>query len=339
MEEVVVSVICAAYNHERYIAQALDGFVMQKTNFKFEVLINDDASTDATAEIIKSYEKKYPDVIRAFYSEKNEYSQGISPTLKLYENANGKYIALCEGDDFWINENKLQIQVDYMESHPECTICGHSAYNCYENGVIKCNLFKSFDKDCVVSTEDVISRWIFPTQSILYRASARVPFIVPFKKDAPCGDYPLAVYLALKGSAFYFADAMSVYRNGSVSSVSKKWRNDDFKTVIFYEKFNQLLDRIDEYTDGAYSVCIKDHKLRCDCYIAVAMHKVKEILFGQKFKSISYKKKGYSIVTIIMKKLHIWKLSCYVFDSIKYKLALKNTKKIKQKNIIVLDRV
>lgn len=126
MNEIMVSVICTAYNHQEYIRQTLESFIMQKANFKFEVLINDDASTDNTAKIIKEFEKKYPDIIFPVYQEKNIYSQGIDPTRILIEKARGKYIAFCEGDDYWTDENKLQMQYEILESHPECVACVHN---------------------------------------------------------------------------------------------------------------------------------------------------------------------------------------------------------------------
>jgi len=104
----------------------MDGFIMQKTNFPFEILIHDDASTDATASIIKEYEKKYPDIIRAVYQAENQYSKGINPGIEhLFPNAKGKYIALCEGDDYWTDPYKLQKQVDFLETHLEHNLCSH----------------------------------------------------------------------------------------------------------------------------------------------------------------------------------------------------------------------
>ena len=101
MEEILVSIFCTAYNHEKYIAAALQGFVEQKTTFRFEVLVHDDASLDRTADIIREYEKNYPEIIRAIYQTENQYSQdpGVVGDL-LDEMARGKYVALCEGDDY-----------------------------------------------------------------------------------------------------------------------------------------------------------------------------------------------------------------------------------------------
>ena len=115
-----VSVICLAYNHEKYIRKCLDGFVMQKTNFKFEALVHDDASTDKTAEIIREYEEKYPDIIKPVYQTENQHSKKISIfTTFLAPNARGEYLAWCEGDDCWTDPGKLQKQVDFLDAHPD----------------------------------------------------------------------------------------------------------------------------------------------------------------------------------------------------------------------------
>lgn len=126
MKEPLVSICCMAYNHASYIRQCLDGFMMQKTNFLFEVLIHDDASTDGTQEIIREYADRYPELINPIYQIENQYSKGISPLRQiLFPMAKGKYIALCEGDDYWIDPLKLQKQVDFLESHNELTFCVH----------------------------------------------------------------------------------------------------------------------------------------------------------------------------------------------------------------------
>jgi len=123
---VEVSISCLTYNHEKYIRQTLEGFVKQKTNFRFEVLIHDDASTDGTQEIIKEYQLKYPDIIKPIFQKENQYEKRvqISKTYN-YSRALGKYIALCEGDDYWTDENKLQMQYDALENDKSCSFSVH----------------------------------------------------------------------------------------------------------------------------------------------------------------------------------------------------------------------
>ena len=131
----LVSISCITYQHAPYIRQCLDGFLMQRTDFAFEVLIHDDASTDGTEEIIREYEAKFPDIIKPLYEEENQWVKGRrgSKTFN-YPRAKGKYIALCEGDDYWTDPLKLQKQVDFLEENEEYVVTSHDAKIVDENG-------------------------------------------------------------------------------------------------------------------------------------------------------------------------------------------------------------
>lgn len=133
--EIMVSIICNTYNQESYLRQTLDSFINQKTNFNFEVIIHDDASTDSTAEIIREYQSRYPEIIVPIIEEENQYQKNVNITLDIdLPLAKGKYFAFCEGDDFWIDPLKLQKQVDYMENNPLCTMCIHSSIKVNKKG-------------------------------------------------------------------------------------------------------------------------------------------------------------------------------------------------------------
>ena len=116
----LVSINCLVYNHEPYLRDCFEGFVIQKTDFPFEILVHDDASTDKSALIISEYTEKYPSLFLPIYQKENQYSKGVkvSDTFQ-YPRAKGKYIALCEGDDYWTDPMKLQKQVDFLEANPE----------------------------------------------------------------------------------------------------------------------------------------------------------------------------------------------------------------------------
>jgi glycosyltransferase involved in cell wall biosynthesis len=130
--ENMVSICCITYNQEKYIAEALDGFLMQKTNFNYEIIIGDDCSTDATRYIIKEYSERYPGKIQLLTNLKNG---GATPNiLKTLGTAKGKYIAMCDGDDYWTDSRKLQMQVDFMENHSDSSICCHYSRVIDENG-------------------------------------------------------------------------------------------------------------------------------------------------------------------------------------------------------------
>lgn len=126
--DVAVSIACAAFNHVNYIDDALRGMLSQVTTFPFEILINDDASSDGTAEKIKEYVEKYPHIIKPLYQTENQYSKGKKPTTEFnYPRAIGRYIAFCEGDDYWVDPSKLQRQFDFLEENPDYVACGHDA--------------------------------------------------------------------------------------------------------------------------------------------------------------------------------------------------------------------
>ena len=211
--EIMVSIVCNAYNHEKFIGKALQGFVMQKTNFKFEILIHDDASTDGTADIIRKYEEKYPDIVKPIYQTENQYSKKIG-ILKNYQypRAKGKYIALCEGDDHWINENKLQKQIDFMEKNENCVMTCHNSKKInYITGEEK--IENPIAKTGYATAEDILvdkpGYWI-ATASIVYRKSIRENY-PDFFSLPPVGDMPLRWYCFAIGDVYYFEDVMSVY--------------------------------------------------------------------------------------------------------------------------------
>lgn len=140
----LVSIWCPAYNHENYISRCLDGFLMQETNFSFEIIVHDDASRDRTQEILRSYAEKHPDKFRNIYQSENQFSNDINVLTRLMlSSARGKYIALCEGDDYWTDPQKLQKQVDFLEKNTDCSICWTN-YEELKNNVL---LKPSWDKD------------------------------------------------------------------------------------------------------------------------------------------------------------------------------------------------
>ena len=133
----LVSILCTTYNHEKYIEDTIKGFLMQESDFSFEIIIHDDASTDGTADIIREYEAKYPKLIKPIYQTKNRFSQGLKNGEVIYPRAKGKYIALCEGDDYWTDSLKLQMQVDFLEENDEYVVTYASVEAFDENGIIK----------------------------------------------------------------------------------------------------------------------------------------------------------------------------------------------------------
>lgn len=128
-ESPLVSIACTVYNHEQFLDEAMSGFLIQKTNFPFEIIIHDDASTDSSPQIIESYATKYPSIISTIYQNENQYSKGIKPFINIiFPKCKGEYIARCEGDDYWNDQDKLQSQIDLLEKNSNYSACFHPVY-------------------------------------------------------------------------------------------------------------------------------------------------------------------------------------------------------------------
>ena len=212
MSNPLVSINCMTYNHKAFIRQCLDGFMMQKCSFDFEVLIHDDASTDGTQDIIREYEVKYPDIIKPIYQKENQYSKGIDPSLKYNApRVKGKYIALCEGDDYWTDPYKLQKQVDFLESHPDYVMCSHR-FNQY---IQDKNLLEE-EKNLTFQGADydlknlIGGKWLTQTLTVMYRRSALD--LKEYESYGMSMDIILFYALLKNGKGYCFPDIMATYR-------------------------------------------------------------------------------------------------------------------------------
>ena len=250
-----VVVYCLTYNHRKYIHQTLEGFVNQKTNFPFKVIVHDDASTDGTSEIVKDYAIRYPDIIIPIFQKENQYSKHISIFKQFIQpKIDAKYTAICEGDDYWCDENKLQIQYDYMESHPSCALCVHNTEMIAESGVSLKKFFNYNHKDVDYKAEDVIKNvpgGLFHTSSFFYKTEMRRKKTREFEMKY-VGDYPLAIYLSCNGYVHYVAKTMSKYRVGSTGSWVKANSKNNHSKVLHLEDMIESLKRMDDYTHGRY---------------------------------------------------------------------------------------
>ena len=215
--EPLVSVCCLSYNHEAYLRDTLEGFLMQRVSFPIEILVNDDASSDGTRAIIQEYAARFPELIRPFYQDVNLYSQGKDLCLEvLYPAARGKYIALCEGDDYWTDPDKLQLQADFLEAHPEYSACVHDTlvHPCGGDRADYRLLHRG--ADCDVRFEDVLfgMSHAFHTSSIVAKkeiiAHPADFFYVGLAHGF--GDHPDGLWMITNGPIRYLDRCMSVYR-------------------------------------------------------------------------------------------------------------------------------
>lgn len=201
------------FNHAKYIADALDSFLNQKTDFPFVVIVHDDASTDETVEILKSYAAKFPNKILPIFEKQNQYSDPegnvgwiMNQTIK---NTGAKYIAFCEGDDYWTYPEKLQKQVDFLESHPDYSMCFHSSAVLNEDvDSVPQSCEKIENRD--YSADEILSTWIIPTNSVVMRAEALIER--PWHKDFFVGDNVTWASCISHGKIHGFNHKWSVYR-------------------------------------------------------------------------------------------------------------------------------
>ena len=253
-DNIMVSVLCAAYNHEKYIRQALESFVNQKTDFRFEVLVNDDASTDGTADIIRQMAEEYPDIIRATLQTENQHSKKVAITNMLAEKARGKYIAICEGDDYWSDMDKLQTQVDWMEDHPDYSACVHNTMmlDCISGHERPYNERYSEDRDLLF--EDVLYGVgkVYHTSATFGRSELfrDLPEFYFISARHRVGDHPRAIWYALNGKIRYMNKCMSVYRCFSTPTAwSNRMKDSDFienRLIGAVEMYESLLTIISE---------------------------------------------------------------------------------------------
>ena len=208
----LVSIRCITYNHEKYIRDTLEGFVMQKTNFKFEVIVHDDASTDNTPSIIREYAERYPDIIKPIFETENQYSKKDGSLDRIMITAcKGKYVAFCEGDDYWTNPYKLQKQVDFMENHPECSLTYHACENLFETSNVH-GLYGDTVKPSYTSI--TLLQSYFHTATIVVRNDVLKSDLYKKALATKCksGDTMLCLTASRLGTLNGFNEKMSVYR-------------------------------------------------------------------------------------------------------------------------------
>lgn len=227
MNKPLVAIKCLVYNHEPYLRDCLEGFVMQQTNFPFVAIVHDDASTDGSAAIIREYEEKYPNIIKPIYETENQYSRHDGSVGRIMDAAidaiGAKYVAMCEGDDYWTDPLKLQKQVDFLESHPEYSMCFHGAEIKNETDTKIITTCQNIE-DKEYFTNDIFPGWVVPTASVVYRRSM-VDGFPPLKQTnwMKYGDIVLFLKCTHTGRVWGMKDKMSVYRmtnNGVVISQS-----------------------------------------------------------------------------------------------------------------------
>lgn len=239
MNQLLVSVVMITYGHEKYIDKAIRGVLMQQCNFDLELIIADDCSPDDTHKIVKNIlqEKHQRKWIRYVRHTKNI---GVIPNFIFSINqAKGKYVAFCEGDDYWINSTKLQTQINFLELNPEFVMTAHGVDEQYDN-IISSNDWRWDKKRTAFSLVDYLYQLFFHTSTVVFR---NMPLPIYLKnKQILHGDIALFSYILSKGKIKYFENVMSVYRKhpgGISNSIKHKNQKNNFDSKIFiYNNLN-----------------------------------------------------------------------------------------------------
>ena len=241
-----VAVICLVYNHEKFLRDCLEGFVNQHINFDYKVIVHDDFSTDGSRNLIREYEERYPDLIVPLYEEENQYSQGkniiqdiILPLLDC------KYIAICEGDDYWCNNNKILMQYDYMEKHKEVSLCTHNTRRHDLRGINQDFCFNKWVKEKKLSEREIFEGWYVHTSSYFFRNNA----IIRPKEFSGYwfGDYVLLLNAYKSGDVAFLPEIMSVYNDNNTEGMGYRKCKGCFEDSIKNELLR--IDFLREYND------------------------------------------------------------------------------------------
>ena len=258
-DNVYISCVCTTFNQEDYITCAIDSFLAQKTKYRFEIIIHDDASTDNTRVILEKYKAKYPNIIRLILQDENQYSNGnFRPFIYAASFAQGEYIAICEGDDFWTNAEKLQLQVNELILNKSLNLCFHSSLHVYNNKTcigpkytggrkISCSDLIVSDLNLCASASMMIRRCVFSDLGFLNSMSV--------------GDFYLRI-LAGQNGAIYIDKEMCAYRVSSQGSWSEKNKNNIQEEANFTVSFYNELKKFDFYMGSKYQKEFASLRLR-----------------------------------------------------------------------------
>lgn len=272
-DQIEVSVICNAFNHGKYIRDALEGFVSQRTTFAYEVLVHDDASTDDTAQIIREFENRYPKLIKPIYQSENQYSQHISVSNTYqYPRAAGRYYALCEGDDYWTDPYKLQKQFDLMEAHPEVDLCA-CGYSVLDMNTGEIKVIPSLSAQIsIIPARDVIRNGggFFATASLFFRAELQKN--IPEFRKLLNFDYTLQIHGALRGGVLFVPDNMCVYRTHVNASWTDRMCSNREYNLAFKQRMQRTYRQLNRDTHGKYRSVL--YHLRIKNFLWIVIQKL-----------------------------------------------------------------
>lgn len=294
---IIVSICMITYNHESFLSEAIESVMMQKTSFTFELIIGEDCSTDNTRKICQEFKAKYPEKIRLLLPENN--LGAIANFLATFRACEGKYVAICEGDDYWTDPYKLQKQVDFLEANTDFVISHHNMKVIYENSNREPHLSNSSEQNEISTIEDLASSYFIYTASSIFRNGLIKEFPDWFYRSS-LGDYMLYMLIAQYGKIKYFPDVMGVYRvheNGIWSNLSDNCRLEKqlgtLKEFMIHFKSNETV--YNSLKNRYIEIClhlINTYKLNDENKMIEILHLLNEVepgYFYKKYMDISEK--------------------------------------------------
>lgn len=294
MDNIKISVLCLVYNHEKFIRECLDSLVNQKTDFEYEILIHDDASTDSSQSIIREFEKKYPKLIKPVYQKENQYSKKIPITETfLVPKIRGKYVAICEGDDFWVCEQKLQKQYDFMVKNPQCTMYINAAEK-VDMDSLHIGVMCPFEKSGYYGLSEYINKKAnIPTASIMTTAEHLSKlYKKEYRKASDVGDIPMHLYMFSNGDVYYDDSIMSAYRINNPDSWVGRQTAKSYSAHL--KRIKHVYDLFDDDTKRKYTQLVKEKILKLEFRIFLLEKNLKEIRklkYKKHYKRLSVKEK------------------------------------------------
>lgn len=252
----MVSIVCLTFNHEKYIADAIESFLMQKVDFPIEIIIHDDASTDNTADIIRVYESRYPNLIKPIYQKENQHSKKVKiGSTFIFPLVRGKYVATCEGDDFWNNPEKLQKQVDFLESNANHVMCFHAVAVIDTNKNFLGRYWGFYGKGSREYTiKDTVKAGTVHVSSRLIRSKYYKQKRPGWMSNATHGDYAFALFLSTEGKVYYIDEVMSSYRTEVEGSKITNFKHSYTaeKEIQYLQNRIETLNMADKYYKYRY---------------------------------------------------------------------------------------
>ncbi len=298
-KNILVSVSCLVYNHEPFLRECFDGFVMQQTTFPIEILVHDDASTDHSADIIREYTEKYPDLFKPIFQTENQYSKGVKISMEYQiPRAKGKYIAMCEGDDYWTDPLKLQKQVEFLEENPDFSLCFHNVKVWKQKEGVMVDDFITRDVPSETDIYELAKGNYIHTPSVVFRNDKRVFNAISKMGKLGVGDYPMWMLCAQYGKIKKFDECMAVYRFGSgvwsggdsrrnillrikmLSKLINVIEDEKVKNMLedCCEKCSKLLLEWFEQANENYLSILSSHAYHLGCFLLKPIYWIKKII-------------------------------------------------------------